>query len=85
MLAIVSYDTVVVLVVDPLKQLQNTCCWGGGTLYVLTFTIATIISSHHDQSSNSNKAGNREIEIKRKIRMVSVREEPMSQTNFSVA
>ena len=58
---------------------------GGGTLYVLTFTIATIISSHHDQSSNSNKAGNREIEIKRKIRMVSVREEPMSQTNFSVA
>ena len=58
---------------------------GGGTLYVLTFTIATIISSHHDQSSNSNKAGNREIEIKRKIRIVSVREEPMSQTNFSVA
>ena len=58
---------------------------GGGTLYVLTFTIATIISSHHDQSSKSNKAGNREIEIKRKIRMVSVREEPMSQTNFSVA
>ena len=73
------------LLLTLLNSFKILAVGGGGTLYVLTFTIATIISSHHDQSSNSNKAGNREIEIKRKIRMVSVREEPMSQTNFSVA